>query len=299
MRLLSTLIGFAAATLIASSALAADLPLARARIVIHVQHGDWGTARVEDIETVLTSVADSLLPYFPQHVSDRVSVTASEHGPRVLFEKSTDGAYRVLLNVRDTRWDQFAYQFSHELCHIFTNYEHREIGHGAVARDHQWFEETLCEAVSLFALDRMASSWEHAPPYPHWKDYAPAFREYGKRLLSENHRNLSPNKSIAEWYGENQAALASNPYLREKNELLATSLLPLLESTPGSLEAFGYLNRETFSSDRSFRAYLEAWYRCCPEESRDFVSLVIALFDRPDSKSRIMAIPTGAGTAVY
>jgi hypothetical protein len=297
MRFPSILTGIAATLLIASAALATELTPAPPRITVYVQYGNWGTARVGDIETVLSSVADALLPYFPQHASDRVLVAASEHGPSVLFEKSTDGAYRVLLNVRDTRWDQFAYQFSHELCHIFTNYEHREIGHGAVARDHQWFEETLCEAVSLFALDRVASNWEHSPPYPHWKDYAPAFREYGTRLLSERHRHLPPNKSIAEWYGENQAALRSNPYLREKNELLATALLPLLENVPGGFEAISYLNREKSSSDRGFRAYLESWYRCCPEQSRDFVSQVIALFDDPVSKDKIMA--TAASAVIY
>src|SRR5512147_3206712 len=99
MRLPPTLTGFAAAILIASSALATGLP-PPARFTIHVQHGDWGTAGVADIETVLASVADALLPYFPQRASDRVVVAASEQGPRVLFEKSADGAYRVLLNVR-------------------------------------------------------------------------------------------------------------------------------------------------------------------------------------------------------
>ena len=76
-----------------------------------------------------------------------------------------------------------------------------------VARDHQWFEEALCEAVSLFTLKQLASSWEHSPPYPHWKDYAPAFREYAERLLGEKHRRLPLDKSVAEWYAENREML--------------------------------------------------------------------------------------------
>jgi len=298
MRLLSILASLTAMLLIGSSARATDLT-PPTRIAIHVKHGDWGTARVQDIETVLRSVADVLLPYFPQHASDRVLVASSQQGPRVLLEKSPDGAYLVLLNVQDTRWDQVAYQFSHELCHIFTNYEYREISHDIVARDHQWFDETLCETVSIFALNRVASSWEHSPPYPHWRDYAPAFREYAKRLLSEQHRRLPPDKSIAEWYSENREELEGNPYLREKNELLAAWLLPLLENTPGSLEAIGYLNLEKSSSYKSFRAYLKSWYSCCPQGKRDFISQMIALFDRPERKGRTMAVLTTSGGSVY
>lgn len=287
MRSLLTLASLAWICLIGSSALAAtgSTP-SPARIAIQVEHGDWGMARTQDIEAVLTSVANVLLPYFPQRASDRIVVEYNRQGPRVLFEKSSSGAYRVFLNVQDTRWDQFAYQFSHELCHIFTNFEHREVGDGLATRDHQWFEETLCEAVSLFTLNRMTSSWERSPPYAGWEVYAPAFREYATRLLSEQHRRPAPHGSTAEWYKANQDALEGDPYLRQKNELLATWLLPLLENTPGSLAAIGYLNVERLSADKSFRAYLESWYSCCPEEYRAFISNVIALFAERDSTRR-------------
>lgn len=271
--------GFAVAFLsVGAPAAAAELAAPASRIAIHVQEGDWGTARTHDIETVLASVADVLVPHFPQRASTRVRVASSRQGPRVLLERSPDGAHLVFLSVRDTRWDQFAYQFSHELCHIFANSEHRETSGGVVARDHQWFEEALCEAVSLFALRQLASSWEDRPPYPHWKGYAPAFREYAERLLGEKHRKLPPGKSVADWYVENRDALGSNPYLRDKNELLAIRLMALLEEAPANLEAIGYLNLEISSFSKSFEAYLESWLSCCPENVRDLAGRVIALF---------------------
>jgi hypothetical protein len=271
--------------LINSPAFATELAHPPGQVAIDVRDGGWGTARTQDIETVLRSVANVLLPYFPQRASGRIVVEHSSQGPRALFEKAADGAYHVLLNVQDTRWDQFAYQFSHELCHIFTNFEHREVGNGAATRDHQWFEETLCEAVSLFALRRMASAWERSPPHRGWGDYAPAFSEYARRLLAEQHRRLPPNVSVAQWYESNQEDLARNPYLRRKNELLATRLLPLLEETPGSLETIGYLNLEKSPPHTSFRTYLEAWYSCCPEQYRGFIRQVIALFDQRNISS--------------
>ena len=263
----------------------------RARMAIHVERGDWGNARAEDVEKVLTAVAGVLLPYVPQRAPDRIAVEPSESGPRVLFEKSPDGAYRVQLSVKDTRWDQFAYQFSHELCHIFTNFEQREIGRAGPARDHQWFEESLCEAVALFALDRLPATWERSPPYPGWEGYAPAFRAYAQRVLSAEHRHPSPNESIAAWYRTNRDELARNPYLRQENERLAARLLSLLEGMPGSLKAIAYLNLEDSSSQESFRAYLESWYRCCPGESRAFIVQVMSLLGERNASAVVAEAP--------
>lgn len=265
----------AAICLVASLA-SASTP-ASSRLSIQVQSGDWGNASVRDIEAVLNSVADVLAPYFPQHASARVLVAFSKMGPQVLARKSPDGAHLVILNVRDRRWDQFAYQFSHELCHVFSNYDRRPIGGQPASRDHQWFEETLCEAVSLVALNRLASSWKNSPPHAGWEDYAPAFREYAQRLLNGEHRRLPAQDSLAGWYLRHQVALEGDPYLRHMNEQLATSLLDLFESTPGSLEAIGYLNLEA-PSKQDFAAYLAAWYDCCPEQQRPFVRRLISLF---------------------
>lgn len=271
-------ITFLALSILAGSpAFAAGTPSASARMTIRVENGSWGAAQPRDIEVVLASVADVLTPYFPRRARERVSVTFSPDGPRVLFAKSSDGAHRVLLNVQDTRWDQFAYQFSHELCHIFTNYEHRAIGTGPVAADHQWFEEALCEAVSLFVLNRMSSSWEQSPPHASWRAYAPAFREYAQRLLDNPRRYLPPGQSFDEWFQRRYDALERNPYSREENAIVATKLLAMLERTPGSLEAVGYLNSDQGLPPRSFGAYLASWFACCPDGRRDFISQIIAL----------------------
>jgi hypothetical protein len=282
MRFFSISAGIIATAIINNSVLAANLQPPSAGITVTVEQGDWGAARIPNIKAVLTLAANALTPYFPQHASDRVLVAFSKRGPRVLFEKSKDGAYVVLLNVQDKRWDQFVYQFSHELCHIFTNGEYRKIGRDEVAHDNQWFEEGLCETVSIVALGRVASAWAQSPPYSGWESYAPAFREYAQNLLSERHRKLPSNKSFEEWYDENRETLRDNPYLRKQNELLATQLLPLLESTPGSLQAIGYLNRQRSSSPQSFPAYLASWYDNCPESYRDFIGQVMSLLEGRD-----------------
>jgi hypothetical protein len=247
-------------------------------IAIEVARGDWQSARVEEIAIVLNSVVEVLLPYFPHQTPKRLVVASSQEGPHVLRESSPGAGYRVFLTVRGTRWDQFAYQFAHELCHVFANHEPHAPGPDGAARAHQWFEEALCETVSLFALRRMTSSWESAPPYRHWRAYAPAFREYAERLQAQQHRHLSPDLSLREWFEKNEAQLKRDPYLREKNELLATLLLPLFEQNPGGLAAIAYLNSEEPASSQSLDEYLENWYRCCPDEHRSVVRQAIRLF---------------------
>lgn len=271
---------------LASVAMPAAAAPPSAAIVVRVEDGNWGNVAPQDIETVLTSVADTLLPYFPQRKAERVSVGYSDQGPSVLMGKARDGAHRVVLKVQDARWDQFTYQFAHELCHVLTNYEHREVAPGTVIRDHQWFEETICETVSLFALNRMATAWERTPPYPEWKSYAPAFRDYAQTLLRERHRQLPPNEDIARWYRDNRESLQRDPYLREKNELLAARLLPLLEATPANLGSIGYLNAApAIAPNRSLTAYLGSWRDCCPGPHKAFVQQVIALLDGAPSRA--------------
>jgi hypothetical protein len=183
-------------------------------------------------------------------------VRASTAGPRVLAEKSLRGEHQVLLNVRDTRWDQFAYQFSHELCHIISNYDRREL---ADTREHQWFEEAVCEAVSVVALQRLAVKWEHRAPHEGWGSYAAAFDAYARRLLASKHRHVAG--TLAAWYGENAPQLERNPYLREKNDVRATRLVELFQSE--GLQAIGYLNAAPRAGS-SFEAYLGSWRDCCP-----------------------------------
>src|SRR5258708_3552977 len=146
---------------------------ARARPLIQVQAGGWGAASTQDIEAVLNSVADVVIAHFPRHASSRILVGYSNAGPRVLQRKTSDGAFQVLLDVSDARWDQFAYQFSHELCHIVSNFEQRDVGAEPGSRSHQWFEEPLCEVLSLVTLNPLSLTWQNSPPPALWPDSPP------------------------------------------------------------------------------------------------------------------------------
>jgi hypothetical protein len=234
---------------------------------IEVAPGDWGGAEVGDIELVLGSVAAVFLEHVKLARDDlRLRVIPRSDSPRVLYERGGDGQYVIQLTARDQRWFQYAYQFAHELCHVASNFDHRVVG-GKAVEDNQWFEEALCETAALFTLKRLSLAWASNPPTRNWMGYGESFASYAAFLLNEPHRRLGPDRSLRDWYAENSASLRDNPYQRRKNEIVASSLLPLFEQAPEHWRSIAYLNSDASSAAKPFADYLSDWYRACPDKT--------------------------------
>ncbi|GAG03367.1 unnamed protein product, partial [marine sediment metagenome] len=138
------------------------------KLVIRVQPGGWGDAGVQNIQKLLLSAGNELWKHFPGRRLRPIIIRHSDSGPIVLFRQGPAGEYIVKLDAEGRHWAQFTYQFSHELCHVLTNYEKK------ASPKNRWFEESLCEMASMFVLRRMAVTWQTSPPYPNWKSFAPA-----------------------------------------------------------------------------------------------------------------------------
>ena len=246
----------------------------KAGLEIRVREGGWGEVRAQDIEAVLYSVATILLEQFPGRRLNPIVVSHSPERPMTLFKKGPGNAYQVQLSARGEHWARYAYEFAHELAHILMNYDHH--ANAQTATFNQWFEESLCEAASLYALKRLAFVWEFRPPQPRWAAYAPEFERYVERFLSETHRQLTPDVSLAEWFEKHEDTLRGRAYLRSHNEVVANVLLPLFEENAAFWEAIGYLNLEP--KRRSFRQYLQTWHDNAPDDYKDTIRYIIALF---------------------
>lgn len=249
-------------------------------IAITVAPGNWGAADVRDIRQVLEAVADELRTQVAYPADARLNIRVVPRGvsPRVLYQRGPDGEYVVHLTARNERWFQYAYQFSHELCHIFSNFDHKELTDSDPATANQWFEETLCETASLFTLKRLAQTWAENPPARKWVGYAPVFAAYADHLLAADHRRLPAGQTLGQWYRDNRGPLRENPYQREKNELAATALLPFFEQAPGNWRAITFLNPDKASAGKDFEAYLAEWHAACPAEQQELVRRTMALF---------------------
>jgi hypothetical protein len=87
--------------------------------------------------------------------------------------------YRIGLSVVDRSYARFVFQLGHELGHVYLD-----------PRRTNGLLETVAVAISLQALDDLATRWARAPPYPHWRSYAPALRRYRERVEAWYLRDL-------------------------------------------------------------------------------------------------------------
>lgn len=257
-------------------------PVSKKRsIAIDVAPGNWGRADVRDIAQVLESAAGELLTHVGSSRGEiSIRVIPRSGPPKVLYERGVDGQYVIQLSARDERWFQYVFQFSHELCHVLSNFDHKEaIGEAKVDEGNQWFEEALCETASLFTLRRLAAVWESNPPTPNWAGYASTFSAYAGHLMGQAHRQLPAGQSLRDWYAQNRASLRESPYLREKNELVAASLLPLFEADPELWRSVAYLNPAKTSAGKPFAHYVADWQAASPDKT--LPDQVIDLFGLP------------------
>jgi len=235
-------------------------------------------ASLRDVEKVLRSAAAELWAHFPERKLEPILVEP-KGGPIVLFRRGPQQEYQVRLNTGGTYWAQYAFQFAHEFCHILCNYREGEACN-------KWFEESLCEVASLFALRRMSETWKTNPPYPNWKDYARHLSGYaGKRI---EQCPLPGDVTLAKWYETHADQLRKDPCQRDKNRIVAAALLPMFEEHPEHWASLGYLNSGEPVEGRSFQDYLAAWHERAPAKHRPFILQIARKFG--------IAIPAGKGS---
>ncbi|MDB5822139.1 MAG: hypothetical protein JWR21_843 [Herminiimonas sp.] len=241
---------------------------------IHVANGDWGDAKPEEIEILLNEITAEMLTHFPNRRIASIEVSSSSLRPVVLYEKGPENQYRILLAAKGRNWGEYIYEFSHELFHVLANYENHRSPQGA---RHQWFEEMMCETVSLYNLKRLSTGWKEAAPRGEWVSSGPELARFTQRALSDSHRQLPPNTSLPQWFQQNRSSLLGNPYLRNKNEIVAMLFLPILEQNR-DWRAVSFLNLQRTQEAKSFREYLEGWYGDTPTAHRDLIVRTMKLF---------------------
>jgi hypothetical protein len=238
-------------------------------LVIRPQADAAWNEQVEDARRVFQSAAGELWRFFPDRSLAPILVEP-KGGPIVLHRRGPNGEYYVRLDTGHNLWAQHAYQFAHEFCHILCNYAER--GHR-----NKWFEESLCEMASLFALRRMSETWKTQPPYPNRKDYAGALHKYADERIQK--AQLPAGATLAQWFQLSADELYKNATLREKNTIVAVALLPVFEKQPEHWEAVTYLNVVEPREPQDFAAFLRQWRDAAPEKHRAFIGQIARQFE--------------------
>ena len=235
---------------------------------IIVLPGDWGSSELEDIRRVCVSSAGTLWSQLSEDSLAPILVRRSQTGPVSLFERGKGSEYVVELDTSDNAWAQCAFQFSHEFCHILCNYRN-------VPNRQLWFEETLCESASLFALRRMAVEWKTKAPYSNWTSYSSSLGDYAADRIKKYDSQKDP---VSEFYQMHKAELEENANNRELNGYFAVQLLPLFEKTPSAWQSLRYINLGPKKENMSFEHYLSGWHDRVPAKHKQFVKKVATEF---------------------
>jgi len=238
---------------------------------IKIVGDDWGKAGKVDLLKVLQSAGNSIWKHCPDIKLPPIQVGNSKNSPISLFKRAGNGDLQVKLTSKNLFWAQHAYQFAHEIGHCLCRFKKGD-------KANMWFEESICETASLFALRAMSEEWKVKPPYPHWKSYSKALYDYADKLLKDPERSLPKNKTLGQWFRENRAHLAENWTDRKMNAVVAKELLPLLEKDPKQWQAFFWINEARNNEKVPFEVYLDNWEKNAPEKHKKFVQSIKKLF---------------------
>ncbi len=137
-----------------------------------------------------------------------------------------------------------------------------------------WFHETVCELASVFTLRRMAERWPTEPPHSHWADYAGSLASYADDLLSQVERQLPAGMALSTWLRSEEEALRKDRYLRDKNAVVAYSLLPIFEDDPAGWNAI----RRLPASSAMLMDYLLEWHASVEPTDKPFVKRILDAF---------------------
>ncbi len=218
--------------------------------LVTVENGNWGATSLSAIGAVLESTTSVLCNAFGRTPDAPVRVSPWERGPQVDWDRRP---YRIRMSARDTYWCQYAYQFAHELCHILVNFD--RLRH----HRHKWFEESICELASLFALHRLSREFQHSPPVEVLgaQRFAPHFATYADEVAHSAHP--VSRADLPAWISKNIRHLEERGTDRDLNRVVAIALLDDFLTDTSLWRDCGFLNLWNATADHTFPDHIDSW----------------------------------------
>ena len=142
-------------------------------------------------------------------------------------------------------WAQTIYQLSHEMCH----YAIRQ-GHKGDSYILSWLEETICEAMSLYALEWASNNWYRCPLSMGHSEYSSSIFTYLKDTAGKPERNdLQSCVTLLDLRICNQTAESNRGgRVRERN-ILYVCISRHPEESRFLCDMYRYLNEDKLTID--------------------------------------------------
>lgn len=205
---------------------------------------------------ILESAFVVLTKAFRKLPDETINVSWWPEHPRSLYDYRP---YEIRINSEKLKWSKYVYQFSHELCHVLSNFDRCK------EHKHKWFEESICEMASLFVLRELSHIWIVDPPQKVLEaaQFAPNHAAYVDKFIAEH--KVPDREELIEWLASNISAMEQNSTNRDLNAIMSLSLLNLFLEDPSLWEECGYLNLWNAHDDTTFQDHLDSWEECLQE----------------------------------
>lgn len=139
----------------------------------------------------------------------------------------------IFISQKAPQYIHYIYQFAHELCHFMVP--------GEVCQSFRWFEETICQMMSWYAMKFLyCFRSKRAPLYPGLYDAIP-------RFIRDTQASRTPIKgqSLSDFIRSNLSHLQTDCYDRPMNRAIGHELYPMFCETPDLWKIVPYLNTLT------------------------------------------------------
>ena len=230
--------------------------------------GDWGHMLPRSIELVVERMRVACL-HGVRLVSDRqpTRVRVDEHStgqPAIWLHPDGSSIAWIIVDIGERDWSKLAYQFGHELGHVFAN-SWRADAKPAVPC--QWLEEAMVEAFSLRGLGRLAADWKDNPPFAGDNAFGDAIAQYRQNIIG-GYSALAGSQGLTRdptaWFADHRSEI-ENPGLNPYAQAMSLTILAEYDRVPDCVEALGALNRWPRRSAIPVGEYLQRWTQSCAE----------------------------------
>jgi hypothetical protein len=228
------------------------------------------------IQKFFETANDLLFSHSSSHPgrNTQIRVYYGTNGPVTAFGGNNITGWDVYLTAEDDDWCKHVYQFAHEACHVFAQMQQAK-------HANQWFEESVCEAASLYVLQTISEMGANGRgPCVGFCGGGMPFHEAMKRyvddLLQAPIRQAS-DAELKKSFKQNETQLRNDPYWkdREFNNVVANRLFPLFTSTPANWAAIEFLNATPCSATGdSLSDYLANWEKAAGGGHSPFIEIV-------------------------
>ena len=236
-----------------------DLLAADSRQAVQLEIEMDDSWELEDRSKV-TGILYETANYIRSHLKDGPTIRIvvgydREKGPIAMYRRRGQEFDTVLLSNSPLDYrPQIMYQFSHEFCHVISDYNRIR----STESKNEWLHETLCELASIFVL--------HATEEP-------ALKRYIDDYLEESIQRLATITEFGEWLENNEDRLRELPrgeLDRKTNAVVAYRLHPLFSDHPKIWNTLRYLPK----SDSTLSDYLEEWKQSVESQDRYLIDLL-------------------------